>query len=154
MGYQRRVHGDCRHAFKQTPTRRRTTSQEKRKKVEKQAKVGKHQKSIKMVNVNGVHNKIAIATVLFCILLITPSQAFLKIGRKRAAAKMAADAGRRDGFASMAERRAEKRAEAVNDITSLVNDLKALKELKAIVNAKTLSTRNVRDILADELEKN
>merc|ERR1712048_73097 len=111
------------------------------------------EKDIKQIKMIKAHFSIAITAVLFCILLVAPSDAFLKIGRKRAAAaarKFEADAGRQTYETLQDARAAEKRQlvekrQQLADISNLVHDLKALKELKAIVDAKSLSTRDLED---------
>merc|ERR1712048_984445 len=94
------------------------------------------EKDIKQIKMIKAHFSIAITAVLFCILLVAPSDAFLKIGRKRAAAaarKFEADAGRQT-YETLQDARAAEKRQQLADISNLVHDLKALKELQAIVD--------------------
>merc|ERR1712212_534743 len=94
-------------------------------------------------------NSFVTITALFClVLLITPSDGFLKIGRKRTAA----DKLTRDELIQNDNDYQESAAE--RQMSDYLNDIKALKELKAIVDAKTLQARHVRDMLVEDEEKN
>merc|ERR1712150_241497 len=90
---------------------------------------------------------IVLVGLLSLALLVPSTDAFLKIG-KRHSADVSSD---EDLVAEQDEASFEPISEKrVAELSRLVNDLKALKELKAIVNAKSLSTRNARELFIED----
>lgn len=89
--------------------------------------------------------KTGIVLVIAIALLTTPADGFLKIGRKRDSALAKEAASLTTGDA--------KRNADINYLKDLVHDIKVLKELKAAVDASGLSTRTLRDIIYDTMDK-
>ena len=92
-------------------------------------------------------------TFVLCLtftLLTSGTDAFLKIGRKRST--LDDKTVSRDRLNRIYQDEA-KRGTGLAYLKDLVHDINVLKELKAVVESSDVSSRTVRDILYDAMEK-
>ena len=99
----------------------------------------------------------ALVTILSLALLTTPTNGFLKIGRKRSlhlGSKADLLSNNRDD-SNYNDRMNDPNDVELGNLKDLVHDIKVLRELKAVVDASGLSTRSVKDLIyQDRMEKN